>query len=43
VRLGAPTDIRTKGLAALAVLGALEDSVGYVDVRVPFAPATGDG
>ena len=43
VRLGEPTDVRTKGLAALAVLGALDESVGYIDVRVPFAPATGDG
>ncbi len=43
VRLGAPTDVRTKGLAALAVLAALDDTVGYLDVRVPSAPATGDG
>ena len=42
VRLGAIEDVRAKGIAALAVLGALEDSVGYLDVRVPSAPATGD-
>ena len=41
VRLGAISDVRAKGLAALAVLGALEQSVGYLDVRVPSAPATG--
>jgi cell division protein FtsQ len=41
VRLGAITDVRAKGIAALAVLGGLEESVGYLDVRVPSAPATG--
>ena len=41
VRLGAMTDVRTKGVAALAVLAALDKSVGYLDVRVPSAPATG--
>ncbi len=41
VRLGAITDIRAKSIAAVAVLGALDHSVGYLDVRVPSAPATG--
>ncbi|MGZ8763654.1 MAG: cell division protein FtsQ/DivIB, partial [Acidimicrobiia bacterium] len=41
VRLGDLRDVRAKGLAALAVLGALEGSVGYLDVGVPTAPATG--
>jgi cell division protein FtsQ len=41
VRLGAPTDIRTKGLATLAVLSALDDGVGYIDVKSPRAPVTG--
>ncbi len=41
VRLGAISDVRAKGIAALAVLGALTDNVGYLDVRVPSAPATG--
>jgi hypothetical protein len=41
VRLGAISDVRAKGLAALAVLAALDESVGYLDVRVPSAPATG--
>ena len=38
VRLGAISDVRAKGLAALAVLAALDESVGYLDVRVPTAP-----
>jgi cell division protein FtsQ len=41
VRLGTITDVRTKALATLAVLSALDESVGYIDVRVPTAPATG--
>jgi cell division protein FtsQ len=41
VRLGAISDLRAKGLAALAVLAALDESVDYLDVRVPSAPATG--
>jgi hypothetical protein len=41
VRLGAMRDVRAKGVAALAVLDALDDDVGYLDVRVPSAPATG--
>jgi cell division protein FtsQ len=43
VRLGALTEIRAKGAAALAVLDQLaseEARVSYVDVRVPGAPAT---
>lgn len=41
IRLGAPREIVAKGAAAAAVLGALEADVGYLDVRVPTAPATG--
>jgi cell division protein FtsQ len=43
VRLGAISDVRAKGIAALAVLAALDETVGYLDVRVPSAPATGAG
>jgi hypothetical protein len=41
VRLGEMRDVRAKAVAALAVLDALDGDVGYLDVRVPSAPATG--
>lgn len=41
VRLGPMTDIRAKGLAALAVLGAIDRDVAYLDVSVPTRPVTG--
>lgn len=41
VRLGTIDDVHAKGLAAVAVLGALDKNVGYLDVTVPEAPATG--
>jgi hypothetical protein len=40
VRLGPMTEVRAKGIAALAVLHALQTNVGYIDVRVPEAPTT---
>jgi cell division protein FtsQ len=45
VKLGNFEAIGAKGAAALAVLDQLfrdRDEVGYIDVRVPGAPATGD-
>ncbi|HZJ27899.1 MAG TPA: FtsQ-type POTRA domain-containing protein [Acidimicrobiia bacterium] len=41
IRLGVLRDVPAKGVAAAAVLEALDVGVGYLDVRVPTAPATG--
>lgn len=41
IRLGPMIEIEAKAAAAIAVLGALDRPVAYIDVRVPSAPAAG--